>query len=112
MAVLDGGELIRSRLNSNKDPSHIELEEEFNRRYQEYLETCRWIDDRLAVFKKLKEEILSQRGELSSNQIFRLTVEQQRLATDKEYESKFNALEECHGALMMIKARLLAMKAR
>lgn len=93
----------------HRDPSdqYHQLEEEFGKRYQEYLSLNDWMDRRLAVFAELCNQLAVSTNHAPEQQlIFRLVVEEKRLKEDTTYQEKLEQLEEACAALIMIKARL------
>jgi hypothetical protein len=100
--------LLPPRNAASKSGTYSQLEEEFSRRYAEYLALDQWVDDRLSVFKSLQKELTttSTKSPTHEQTTFRLVVEEQRLKDDREYQEKLEKLEECCAALLMIKARL------
>lgn len=95
---------------SSKTDSYHQLEEEFGRRYGEYVALSRWMDERLDVFKQLRADLeASLSAEHQQQLIFKLIVEDRRLKDDREYHEKMELLEECHASLLMIKSRLASL---
>lgn len=92
------------RPTNSKHSAIHQLEEEFGKRYGEYLALNKWMDNRLAIFNQLQAELNSSKEQ--ERIIFKVVVEEQRLKHDREYQGNMEKLEECCAALMMIKARL------
>ena len=91
----------------NANDQYHQLEEEFGKRYQEYLSLNDWIDKRLAVFADLRNQLSASTSPVPDQQLmFRLVVEEKRLKEDATYEEKLEQLEEACAALIMIKARV------
>lgn len=91
----------------NPREQYHQLEEEFGRRYQEYLSLNDWMDKRLAVFTELCNQLSASTAHAPDQQIvFRLVIEEKRLKEDAAYGEKLERLEEACAALMMIKARV------
>jgi hypothetical protein len=102
--------LLPARTTDSKQNAIHQLEDEFGRRYREYITLNRWMDDRLAVFNLLQRELsaVTEHSKAQEQVIFRVVIEEQRLKDDREYQENVEKLEECCAALMMIKARLAA----
>ncbi|PJF19387.1 hypothetical protein PSACC_00795 [Paramicrosporidium saccamoebae] len=100
--------LLSSRVTGSKQSTVYQLEDEFGKRYREYITLNRWMDNRLAVFNQLQTELVTvaDKSKAQEQVIFRVVVEEQRLKDDREYQENAEKLEECCAALMMIKARL------
>lgn len=102
----------RSRTCS-KIGSYHQLEEEFGRRYGDYLALNKWLDNRLEIFKQLRSDLESSSATSvdvkQQHLIFKLIVEDRRLKDDREYQEKMELLEECHASLLMIKSRLASL---
>ena len=85
------------------------LTEEFAKRFGEYQSLCQWIDNRLTVFIRLKEELTSASGSNLDSLLFKTVVEEQRLKEDVMFIKKSDELEKCFATLRHIQSRLSAL---
>lgn len=105
-AALSRSPVPSTEIRDSSDQYH-QLEEEFGKRYQEYLSLNDWMDKRLAVFAELRNQLSASTNQVPDQQLmFRLVVEEKRLKEDATYQEKLEQLEEACAALIMIKARL------
>lgn len=100
--------LLRSCDDTSASNTLSRLQEEFGRRYSEYVALNKWLDGRLAVFQQLKEDLAQVKDDSPQEQqlIFKLIVEERRLKDDQEYNEKREQLDECCAALVLIKSRM------
>lgn len=103
--------LLRSCDDTSASNTLSRLQEEFGRRYSEYVALNKWLDGRLAVFQQLKEDLAQVKDDSPQEQqlIFKLIVEERRLKDDQEYGEKREQLDECCAALVLIKARMASL---
>jgi hypothetical protein len=82
------------------------LVKDFETKYGEYLELKHAVESRLSVFSSLRDELRTNPSPARDSLIFRVVVEERRLAEDTAHARLLARLQECTASLLAIKGRL------